>query len=185
MTLRTPHLNALIVSLAAGYTFIAVGFGIASFLSSSSESAMAMRKGDPIETLAMAPRGAADVSVLKNRPLFTMTRRSRSLEPAAEPPPVEAVPQTAGFEDFKVVAVAIVEGKAAMATLESSSGEKARVKIGSDLRGWQVKKIERSGITLESGGEEKRIDVRKPIALNDSETIRVGQGGQQPEQATP
>jgi hypothetical protein len=48
-----------------------------------------------------------------------------------------------------------------------------------------VKAIDRGGVTLESSGEEKRIDVRKST-INPDEQIRVGEGNQEPPQsATP
>jgi hypothetical protein len=179
MTLRTPHLNALIVSVAAGYALIGVAFGVASFLSSPSEPVAQTPIAETVAALSAPTNAVVDVSELKNRPLFTMTRRAKALEPAAEPPPVEQITQEVGFEDFQIIAVAI-KGEDAMATLESSSGEKARLKIGSDLRGWVVKAIDRRGVTLESSGEEKRIDVRKPTGMVPDESIQVGEGNQEP-----
>jgi hypothetical protein len=184
MTLRTPHLNALIVSVAAGYALVSVVFAVASFISAPSGPAAQTPIAETVAALNAPTAAVIDVSGLKNRPLFTMSRRAKALEPAAEPPPVADVQQEVGFEDFQIIAVAI-KGSDAMATLESSSGERARLKIGSDLRGWVVKAIDRGGVTLESSGEEKRIDVRKST-INPDEQIRVGEGNQEPPQsATP
>jgi hypothetical protein len=185
MTLRTPHLNALIVSVAVGYALIGTAFGAASLLSSPAEPAPPPPTAEVVAALSVPGDAVANTATLKNRPIFTMSRRPRALEPAAEPLPVEEVAQTPGFEDFQVIAVAI-KGEEAMATLQSSSGERARLKIGSDLRGWVVKAIDRRGVTLESSGEEKRIDVRKQTSDAASDQVQVGESApEQPESATP
>lgn len=183
MNLRTPNLNAVLVALAGGYFVIAFAFGVASLVGSPvSMIGQSQSVQDPIAALGEAQTAAVDLTALRQRPIFTTSRRSK-LEPSAEPgPPSE--PGPVGFEDFNVVAIAI-DGEMAMATLESSSGESARVKVGSEVRGWVVTNIDKTGVTLASGDEERRIDFRKAASFSPGETIRLGQGTPATEEQQP
>lgn len=184
MTLRTPYLNAVLVTLAGAYVVVAFAFGVASLIGSPvSVPADNRAAQQAIAALGEVEKVPVDFAPLRQRPVFTISRRSKSGEAPAAGPPSGGSPS--GVEDFKVVAIAI-DGGMAFAALESSAAESVRVKVGSDVRGWVVTNIDKSGVTFVLGDEERRIDLAKPGSVSEGDAIRLGQGTpEQPEEGAP
>jgi general secretion pathway protein N len=139
--------------------FVAAMFCLCASLASAAEEAP---RGDAAASQAVmnpvALQPSDQLSATHDRPLFSPTRRPppkpvAAAEASAPPPPPPAPPPS-------LVLLGIVsedgEGRAAIRSRDKDKGKVERVRIGDDVGGWKVDRIEPRRLVLTLG--ERSVD---------------------------
>lgn len=112
-----------------------------------------------LDSNAPAPPSLEQYSAIVERPLFIEGRK-----PIVEEPVKEVVPVEVGqIDDWQLIGV-YTKSKQPMALFRKQNEAKKYSKLNENqtIAGWQVQKIEPNQVTLQQGGQQKIVPLRKP-----------------------
>jgi hypothetical protein len=126
------------------------------------DGAATVAGGNPFWTISLSA-----LTVTRDRPLFSASRRPFVLASPASPAPEAAPPPPAAsppVERPQLSLVGTIVGSRSSVALLKDSGSEAllRLRVGQENSGWQVRGINMHSVTVEKGGDSIVLDLPKP-----------------------